>query len=151
MLRDFPFTVALALNDSNSPPPIFPISPLADGENRRGLGSCYTFSGLLDYDNFWEPCNGRRTDRGHKEYGLCQAGTSVAIAAGAGGGETFVFGAPGSYDWTGAVLKFSSDDSESGKSLRLFVSSFLKSLFFYQFQVMAEFLKQKKPLLMNVQ
>jgi len=84
-----------------------------DGENRRGLGACYTFSGLLDYDNFLEPCNGRRTDRGHKEYGLCQAGTSVAIA-GKGEEETYVFGAPGSYDWTGAVLKFSSDDSESG-------------------------------------
>lgn len=84
-----------------------------DGENRRGLGSCYTFSGLLDYEDFWEPCSGRRTDRGHKEYGLCQAGTSVAIAE-QGEEETFVFGAPGSYDWTGAILKYSRDDSESG-------------------------------------
>ena len=62
----------------------------------------------MDYDQFWEPCKGLATDRGHKEYGLCQAGTSVAFA-GQDDKETFVFGAPGSYDWTGAILKFSKE------------------------------------------
>lgn len=80
-----------------------------DGENRRGLGMCYSFTEELDYNDFWEPCGGKPTEKGHKEYGLCQAGSSVAIAD-----QAIVFGAPGSYDWTGSIMRFSSDDSQSG-------------------------------------
>ena len=40
---------------------------------------CMSMTNVLDEKQFWEPCNGMSKKQGHKEYGFCQAGTSVAL------------------------------------------------------------------------
>ena len=44
-----------------------------------GLGLCISMTNALDEDGFWEPCEGKPKNRGHGEYGYCQAGISAAV------------------------------------------------------------------------
>ncbi|XP_034256700.1 integrin alpha-PS1 isoform X2 [Thrips palmi] len=65
-----------------------------------GFGLCYTFNQTLHYDNTWEFCKGRPTDRGHEQYGFCQAGTSGIILD----DDSLVVGSPGAYTWRGTTF-----------------------------------------------
>ncbi|XP_039296864.1 integrin alpha-PS1 isoform X2 [Nilaparvata lugens] len=72
-----------------------------------GTGLCYTLSQRLDYDNAWEPCKGRSTNKAHEEYGYCQVGTSGVLV----GDDTVVLGTPGPYTWRGTVFVLSASDN----------------------------------------
>lgn len=71
-----------------------------------GQGLCYTLSQFLDYDETWEPCKGRPTNRAHEQYGYCQAGTSGLLLD-----DTAVIGTPGPYTWRGTVFVISVSDN----------------------------------------
>lgn len=71
-----------------------------------GRGLCYTLSQFLDYDNTWEPCKGRRMDRGQQQYGYCQSGTSGILV-----NDTAIIGSPGPYVWRGTIFVFSVSDN----------------------------------------
>ncbi|XP_069676356.1 integrin alpha-PS1 isoform X2 [Periplaneta americana] len=64
-----------------------------------GHGLCYTLSQFLDYDETFEPCKGRPTNRAHEQYGYCQAGTSGLLLD-----DTAIIGTPGPYTWRGTVF-----------------------------------------------
>jgi hypothetical protein len=53
----------------------------------------------LEYDDFFEPCKGRSTERAHEEYSYCQAGTSGALLDG-----DAVVGSPGPFTWRGSIF-----------------------------------------------
>ncbi len=46
----------------------------------HGPGLCIVMSNELDEDAFLEPCSGKPKADGHGQYGLCQAGTSLAVS-----------------------------------------------------------------------
>ncbi|KAJ9584377.1 hypothetical protein L9F63_021271, partial [Diploptera punctata] len=71
-----------------------------------GQGLCYTLTQFLDYDDTWEPCKGRPTNRAHEQYGYCQAGTSGLLMD-----DMAVIGSPGPYTWRGTVFVISVSDS----------------------------------------
>ncbi|XP_023726795.1 integrin alpha-PS1 isoform X2 [Cryptotermes secundus] len=71
-----------------------------------GQGLCYTLSQFLDYDETWEPCKGRPTNRAHEQYGYCQAGTSGLLLD-----DTAVIGTPGPYTWRGTLFVISVSDN----------------------------------------
>jgi len=71
-----------------------------------GQGLCYTLTQRLDYDDSWEPCKGRATNRAHEQYGYCQAGTSGLLLS----DDSALIGTPGPYTWRGTVFVFSVSD-----------------------------------------
>lgn len=74
-------------------------------ENQYGQGLCYVLSNDLKYDETYEPCRGRPTDRDHEDYGYCQVGTSGTILD----DGTMVLGTPGPYTWRGTIFAISID------------------------------------------
>nr|CAD7259860.1 unnamed protein product [Timema shepardi] len=70
-----------------------------------GQGLCYTLTQYLDYDESWEPCKGRPTNKAHEQYGYCQAGTSGVLM-----NDTAVIGTPGPYTWRGTMYVISVSD-----------------------------------------
>uniref|UniRef100_A0A146L1L1 Integrin alpha-PS1 n=1 Tax=Lygus hesperus TaxID=30085 RepID=A0A146L1L1_LYGHE len=73
---------------------------------RWGRGLCYTLTNELDLDQVLEPCKGRPTERGHEQYGYCQAGTSGMLL-----NDDAIVGAPGPYTWRGTVYVQSVSDN----------------------------------------
>lgn len=53
----------------------------------------------MEYDDFFEPCKGRSTERAHEEYSYCQAGTSGVLLDG-----DAVVGSPGPFTWRGSLF-----------------------------------------------
>lgn len=80
-----------------------------------GFGLCYTLNQRLDYADSWELCKGRPTERGHEQYGFCQAGTSGIILD----DDTMVIGSPGPYTWRGTAFatSVSSDYLQRDKTI----------------------------------
>lgn len=68
---------------------------------RWGIGLCISLSNSLDQEDSYEPCFGLKKDLGHGEYGFCQAGISSAISQ----DGDLLLGAPGPYNWRGALFK----------------------------------------------
>lgn len=60
---------------------------------------CYILDNDFSYNEVFEPCKGRKTDKLHEEYGFCQAGTSGTLLD----DGTVVLGAPGVYTWRGSL------------------------------------------------
>ena len=48
--------------------------------SRWGLGLCMTMTNELDLDSFLDPCAAKPTNKGHGQYGFCQAGTSADMS-----------------------------------------------------------------------
>ncbi|XP_049862798.1 integrin alpha-PS1 isoform X1 [Schistocerca gregaria] len=71
-----------------------------------GQGLCYTLSQYLDYDNSWDPCKGRPTNKAHEQFGYCQAGTSGLLLE----DDTAVIGTPGPYTWRGTIFVMNISD-----------------------------------------
>ncbi|XP_023169048.1 integrin alpha-PS1 [Drosophila hydei] len=69
-------------------------------ENRYGQGLCYVLTNDLQFDEVYEPCKGRPTQRQHEDYGFCQVGTSGALLD----DNTMVLGTPGPFTWRGAIF-----------------------------------------------
>lgn len=86
-----------------------------------GYGLCYTLSQRLDYDNTWEPCKGRPVEKGHEQYGFCQAGTSGIVLD----DDTMVIGSPGSYTWRGATFVASTSSDFLGRDKTVYSSPVL--------------------------
>lgn len=42
------------------------------GESQHGQGLCYVLTNDLKFDDSYEPCKGRNTEREHEEYGYCK-------------------------------------------------------------------------------
>ncbi|XP_064648554.1 integrin alpha-PS1-like isoform X2 [Lineus longissimus] len=72
-----------------------------------GLGLCYTLYNTLDEDSVHNPCSGRSVVSGHEEFGVCQAGTSGFLTD----DDRILIGAPGPYNWRGAIFKNSIEDN----------------------------------------
>uniref|UniRef100_A0A336MNG2 CSON003849 protein n=1 Tax=Culicoides sonorensis TaxID=179676 RepID=A0A336MNG2_CULSO len=70
------------------------------GESRWGQGLCYLLKNNLNFEQNFEPCTGRPTERAHEDYGFCQAGTSGAMLE----DGTMIVGAPGPYTWRGTMF-----------------------------------------------
>ncbi|XP_063705337.1 integrin alpha-PS1 [Culicoides brevitarsis] len=70
------------------------------GESRWGQGMCYLLKNNLGFEQNFEPCTGRPTERAHEDYGFCQAGTSGAMLE----DGTMIVGAPGPYTWRGTMF-----------------------------------------------
>lgn len=66
---------------------------------QHGIGLCYILGNDFSYNEVFEPCKGRKTDKLHEEYGFCQAGTSGTLLD----DGTVVLGAPGVYTWRGSL------------------------------------------------
>lgn len=64
-----------------------------------GIGLCYILENDFSYNEVFEPCKGRKTEKLHEEYGFCQAGTSGTLLD----DGTVVLGAPGVYTWRGSL------------------------------------------------
>lgn len=73
------------------------------GESQHGQGLCYVLTNDLRFDESYEPCKGRATERDHEEYGYCQAGTSGALLD----DGTMLLGTPGPYTWRGTLFAIS--------------------------------------------
>lgn len=73
---------------------------------RYGTGACYILTKELDYNLMYSPCRGLPTTEGHQQYAYCQFGTDACIAE----DGTALFGAPGSYTWTGSAMVNSVQD-----------------------------------------
>lgn len=63
------------------------------------MGLCYILGNDFSYNEVFEPCKGRKTEKLHEEYGFCQAGTSGTLLD----DGTVVLGAPGVYTWRGSL------------------------------------------------
>lgn len=66
---------------------------------QHGIGLCYVLGNDFSYNEVFEPCKGRKTEKLHEEYGFCQAGTSGTLLD----DGTVVLGAPGVYTWRGSL------------------------------------------------
>lgn len=66
---------------------------------QHGIGLCYILGNDFSYNDVFEPCKGRKTEKLHEEYGFCQAGTSGTLLD----DGTVVLGAPGVYTWRGSL------------------------------------------------
>ena len=44
------------------------------------FGLCVSMYNTLDEDNYYDVCGDRSTERGHKDYGMCQAGASATAS-----------------------------------------------------------------------
>lgn len=73
------------------------------GESQHGQGLCYVLTNDLKFDDSYEPCKGRNTEREHEEYGYCQVGTSGALLD----DGTMILGTPGPYTWRGTMFVIS--------------------------------------------
>lgn len=73
------------------------------GDSQHGQGLCYVLNNDLKYDEAYEPCKGRSTQRSHEEYGFCQAGTSGILLD----DDTMVLGTPGPITWRGTIFVIS--------------------------------------------
>ncbi|KRT85352.1 hypothetical protein AMK59_1735 [Oryctes borbonicus] len=65
-----------------------------------GLGLCYSLDNELRWDEQYEPCKGRPNERAHEQFGVCQAGTSLALLQ----DGTALIGSPGPYTWRGTMF-----------------------------------------------
>lgn len=63
------------------------------------MGLCYILGNDFTYEEVFEPCKGRKTEKLHEEYAFCQAGTSGTLLD----DGTIVLGAPGVYTWRGSL------------------------------------------------
>ncbi|XP_022236437.1 integrin alpha-PS1-like, partial [Limulus polyphemus] len=70
------------------------------GESQWGFGICHSLTQNLLYRKQWDPCNGRPVNKGHEQYGYCQAGTSLDLMD----DNNIVLGSPGPYTWRGTVF-----------------------------------------------
>ncbi|XP_031627907.1 integrin alpha-PS1 isoform X2 [Contarinia nasturtii] len=75
------------------------------GESQHGQGLCYVLTNDLNFDETYEPCKGRSTQREHEEYGYCQVGTSGALME----DGTLILGTPGPFTWRGTIFVISGD------------------------------------------
>lgn len=73
------------------------------GEQQHGQGLCYILTNDLKFDETYEPCKGRSTEREHEDYGYCQVGTSGALLD----DGTMILGTPGPYTWRGTLFVIS--------------------------------------------
>lgn len=44
------------------------------------FGLCVSMYNTLDEDNYYDVCGDRSTERGHEDYGMCQAGVSATAS-----------------------------------------------------------------------
>ncbi|KAI4457290.1 integrin alpha [Holotrichia oblita] len=65
-----------------------------------GLGLCYSLDKELRWDEQHEPCKGRPSEKAHEQFGVCQAGTSLALLD----DGTALIGSPGPYTWRGTMF-----------------------------------------------
>lgn len=70
------------------------------GESQWGFGVCYSLNQQLQYRQKWYPCGGRPVNKGHEQFGYCQAGTSLDVLD----DNNMVLGSPGPYTWRGTVF-----------------------------------------------
>ncbi|XP_013781408.1 integrin alpha-PS1-like [Limulus polyphemus] len=70
------------------------------GESQWGFGVCYSLNQQLEYRQKWYPCGGRPVNKGHEQFGYCQAGTSLDVLD----DNNMVLGSPGPYTWRGTVF-----------------------------------------------
>lgn len=73
------------------------------GESQHGQGLCYILGNDFTFDETYEPCRGRSTERAHEEYGYCQAGTSGILLE----DSTMILGTPGPFTWRGTIFVIS--------------------------------------------
>lgn len=64
-----------------------------------GIGLCYILNNDFTYNEVFEPCKGRKMEKLHEEYGVCQAGTSGSLL----NDGSITIGAPGVYTWRGSL------------------------------------------------
>lgn len=76
-----------------------------DGESQHGQGLCYVLTNDLNFDETYEPCKGRTTERDHEDYGYCQVGTSGALMQ----DGTMILGTPGPFTWRGTIFVIAAD------------------------------------------
>lgn len=90
----------------------------SSGDSRNPLGKCfYTENRALEDFQEFHPCRGRSSGVGN--FGVCQAGSSVALADEGDGNIAIGVGAPGSYSWRGIIFRRSSsgelDEMDEGE------------------------------------
>lgn len=76
---------------------------LEAGESQHGQGLCYVLENDFTFDESYEPCKGRPTERDHEDYGYCQAGTSGILLE----DGTMILGTPGPFTWRGTIFVIS--------------------------------------------
>ncbi|XP_014681196.1 PREDICTED: integrin alpha-PS1-like [Priapulus caudatus] len=81
---------------------------MVNSDYRYGIGACYGLTKELDYNMMYSPCRGLPTRGGHQEYAYCQFGADAHIAD----DGTVIFGAPGSYTWSGSAMVNSVQDPD---------------------------------------
>ncbi|XP_077299623.1 multiple edematous wings isoform X2 [Arctopsyche grandis] len=87
-------------------------------ESQFGQGLCYTLNDDLEYNDIWEPCRGRSTQREHEEFGYCQVGTSSTLLE----DGTLIIGSPGPHTWRGTVFIIDTNENFLQRDQNIYIS-----------------------------
>lgn len=83
-----------------------------------GIGLCYILDNDFAFNEAFEPCKGRKTEKLHEEYGVCQAGTSGSLLS----DGTVAVGAPGVFTWRGSLYTKSIEGEYLSRDKQIYYS-----------------------------